>query len=245
MEPRLTVAQLDQRLTLGLSEMWMCRGAFRLWTGKSKSLFKSLLRMKDWRKFFGGLGTAARKINIKKYSLIGVREVDNNFVFSRPRLEVINVASYDTIDGSIGIDGKLHWVQLVIMKYFTEKGVEWEPKSILNEGCHRERHGVISRYDGVIIPNQPQMDVGWDFKLFCIPPENISIRGIFFGRKLASFFPTFSPPLLPLFVPYNQGPAVVLGVRKKTFEPLALDPLSFSHFYPKTPKFHPLFFTTT
>ncbi|GMQ01226.1 hypothetical protein CsSME_00047933 [Camellia sinensis var. sinensis] len=65
MKPRLTLSQLDQRLTLGLSEMWT-RGAVRLWTGRSKSFFKSLLGMKDWRKFFGGLGTAARKTNIKK-----------------------------------------------------------------------------------------------------------------------------------------------------------------------------------
>ncbi|GMP55765.1 hypothetical protein CsSME_00020489 [Camellia sinensis var. sinensis] len=149
MEPRLTVTQLDQRLTLGLSEMWM------RFTGRSKSFFKSLLGIKDWQKFFGGLGTAARKTDIKKWinSLVGVREVGNNFVFSGPRLEVVNVAGYDTINGSIGIDEKLHWVQLVIMKYFTENDVEWEPKSTLNEGYHRERHGVISRHDGIIIPN--------------------------------------------------------------------------------------------
>ncbi|GMQ09386.1 hypothetical protein CsSME_00052780 [Camellia sinensis var. sinensis] len=161
MEPRLTVARLDQRLTLGLSEIWM-RGAVRLWTGRSKSFFKSLLGMKDWRKFFGGLGTAvfiwgelpvprSNEIIIPS-SLVGVKEVGNDFVFSGPRLEVVNVVGYDTIDGSIGIDGKLHRVQLVIMKYFTENDVEWEPKSTLNKGYHRERHGVISRHDGVIIP---------------------------------------------------------------------------------------------
>ncbi|GMQ05635.1 hypothetical protein CsSME_00050588 [Camellia sinensis var. sinensis] len=159
MERRLTVAQLDQRLTLGLSEMWM-RGVLRLWTGRFKSFFKSLLGMKNWRKFFGGLGTAARKTNFKKNinSLIGVRKVGNNFIFSGPQLEVVNIAGYDTIDGSIGIDGKLHWVQLVIMKYFTKNDVEWEPKSTLNEGYHRERHGVISRHDGVIIPRSPKLE---------------------------------------------------------------------------------------
>ena len=39
--------------------------AFLLWTGKSKSFFKSLLGTKDWRNFFGGLRTATRRTEVR------------------------------------------------------------------------------------------------------------------------------------------------------------------------------------
>lgn len=71
----------------------------------------------------------------------------------------------------------MHRVQLIVVKYLAKKSVEWEPKSALNEGYHREGHRISCRHDGVILPSQPQIDVGRDVKL---TPKVIELgRGVY------------------------------------------------------------------
>ncbi|THG21150.1 hypothetical protein TEA_017746 [Camellia sinensis var. sinensis] len=64
-------------------------------------------------------------------ALVGIREVGDEFVFRRPRL-----------------------------KDFSEEDVKRKPNTTLYKGYYWERHGVVFGHDGVLLPSQPEMNIG-------------------------------------------------------------------------------------
>ncbi|GMP79382.1 hypothetical protein CsSME_00034952 [Camellia sinensis var. sinensis] len=51
------------------------------------------------------------------------------------------------------------------MKGLSENDIEREPKSTLYEGHYGERHRVLIKHNGVLLPCQPKMDIGKDGEL--------------------------------------------------------------------------------
>ncbi|GMP69700.1 hypothetical protein CsSME_00028866 [Camellia sinensis var. sinensis] len=62
------------------------------------------------------------------------------------------------------------------MKDLAKKDVEREPKSALDENKYYEGHEVVIGHDRVLLPSQPELDIGRDGEL---PPKMLKFfRGI-------------------------------------------------------------------